>query len=282
MSNSPYTPDPYSTARNTPYMGTDASVAADQDQPGYAPAGTTYAVDEPRTGEPSTAEVAKGEAAQVKDTALDAGKSVAGTAKAEAATVAAEAGHQARSLLSTAGSELTAQASTQQSHLATLLQGYADELGGMARGSSQSGQLTDLAHQAAQKGSDIARWLDEKEPADVLEEVRRFARRRPVAFLALCGLAGVVAGRVTRGAVAANTRVDSPRSEPVTAGEPRSITGGGPDFVAAEATPGYPTESTYGSYTDAATSQGFVGETENVDVVDDQVYSDTQRGGSIR
>ena len=44
----------------------------------------------------------------------------------------------------------------------------------------------------------------------MLEELRRYARRRPVMFLALCGLAGVVAGRITRGAVAANTSVDSP------------------------------------------------------------------------
>ena len=46
-------------------------------------------------------------------------------------------------------------------------------------------------------------------PRDVLDEVKRFARRRPVAFLALAAAAGVVAGRVTRGAVAANTSVDS-------------------------------------------------------------------------
>ena len=32
-------------------------------------------------------------------------------------------------------------------------------------------------------------------------------------FLALCGAAGVLAGRLTRGAVAANTSVDSPSSD---------------------------------------------------------------------
>ena len=45
----------------------------------------------------------------------------------------------------------------------------------------------------------------------MLADVRRFAQRRPVMFLALCGLAGVIAGRITRGAVAANTSVDSPK-----------------------------------------------------------------------
>jgi hypothetical protein len=69
--------------------------------------------------------------------------------------------------------------------------------------------MTDLAQEAARRGGEIAHWLDTHEPADVLDEVKRFARRRPVAFLALAAAAGVVAGRVTRGAVAANTNVDS-------------------------------------------------------------------------
>ena len=51
--------------------------------------------------------------------------------------------------------------------------------------------MTDLAHQASRKGGEIAHWLQDREPADVLEAVRSYARRRPVTFLALCGLAGV-------------------------------------------------------------------------------------------
>ena len=42
----------------------------------------------------------------------------------------------------------------------------------------------------------------------MLEEVKRFARRRPVLFLGICALAGVVVGRLARGAVAANTSLD--------------------------------------------------------------------------
>ena len=80
----------------------------------------------------------------------------------------------------------------------------------------------------------------------MLDEVRRYARRRPVMFLALCGLAGVVAGRITRGAVAANTSVDSPPS-PARAlgghGRPVVHHHRGADYAA-------PT-STYGAYTDA-------------------------------
>ena len=69
--------------------------------------------------------------------------------------------------------------------------------------------MTDLAQEASRRVGEISHWLDTHEPADLLDEVKRFARRRPVAFLALAAAAGVAAGRVTRGAVAANTSVDS-------------------------------------------------------------------------
>ena len=68
------------------------------------------APDEPE----STTDVAKSEAAAVKDTAVDAGKEVASTAKEEAVNVASEVKDQAKGLLSTATSELQSQASTQQ------------------------------------------------------------------------------------------------------------------------------------------------------------------------
>jgi hypothetical protein len=160
----------------------------------------------------STADVAKGEAASVKDTAVDAGKNVAATAKGEAANVAQEAKQQAKSLLGTVTSEVRDQGRNQQQRIATGVHSLAKELGGMAAASDESGPLTDLAQQGARKVGEIGHWLENKEPSDVLDEVKRFARRRPVLFLGLCGLAGVVVGRLARGAVAANTSLDSPDS----------------------------------------------------------------------
>jgi hypothetical protein len=164
---------------------------------------------DPRLGESSTVDTAKREAGNIKDTAADAASGVKETAKSEASNVAVEAKYQARSLMDQTRSELGGQATNQQSQLASKLQGWASEIGAMASKSEQSGQMTDLAHEASRRGGEIAHWLDTHEPGDVLEEVKRFARRRPVAFLALAAAAGVVAGRLTRGAVAANTSVDS-------------------------------------------------------------------------
>ena len=155
-------------------------------------------------------EAAKEEAAQVKDTAAEAGRQVAGTAKEEAANVVAETKTQAKSLLSQARDELSSQGSTQKDRLTGTLHGFAKELGAMASGSSESGPLTDLAQQASHKGGEIAHWLDNHEASDVLDEIKRFARRRPLTFLALAAAAGVLVGRIGRGAVAANTSLDSP------------------------------------------------------------------------
>ena len=152
---------------------------------------------------------AKGEAKQVAGTAVDSGKQVAETAKIEAGNVATEAKQQAASLVDTVRSELAQSAGTQQNRIADALHGLSKELGGMASSSEESGPLTDLAHEASRRGGEIAHWLQEKEPADVLQSVRSYARRRPGTFLILCGVAGVVAGRLTRSAVATRTNVDN-------------------------------------------------------------------------
>jgi hypothetical protein len=157
----------------------------------------------------STADTAKSEAASVKDTTADAASGVKDVAKSEASNVAIEAKYQTRNLVDQTRSELRGQVNSQQSQLASRVQGWASELGSMASKSDESGPMTDLAQEASRRGGEIAHWLDTHEPADVLDEVKRFARRRPVAFLALAAAAGVVAGRLTRGAVAANTSVDS-------------------------------------------------------------------------
>ncbi|HET9647203.1 MAG TPA: hypothetical protein VFP34_03115 [Microlunatus sp.] len=170
----------------------------------------------PNGGSPSTTTVAKEQASDVKDTAVDAGKHVAATAKDEVANVAAETKQQAKSLLSSVTDEVQTQASSQQQKIAAAVHGLSKELGGMASGSAGSGPMTDLAHQASRKGGEIAHWLEDKEPRDVLTEVTAYARRRPVTFLVICGLAGVLAGRVTRGAVAANTSLDSNDSDHTT------------------------------------------------------------------
>lgn len=161
------------------------------------------------SGSTSLQSTAKDEAGKVSDAGVQAAKDVAGAAKEQASNVVAETRQQATSLLASVRSEVASQSGAQQERLAASLHSISQELGGLASGSQQRGPVTDLVEQAARRSGEFAEWLDSHEPTDLLDQVQSFARRRPVAFLALCGLAGVIAGRIARGATAASTKLDS-------------------------------------------------------------------------
>jgi hypothetical protein len=97
----------------------------------------------------------------------------------------------------------------------------ADELSAMAASGGQNGTATELAHQASGRVHDAASWLEQREPGDLIAEVRGFARRRPGVFVLAAAVAGIVAGRLTRGTVAAQK--DSQPGPPA-AGEERWAT----------------------------------------------------------
>jgi hypothetical protein len=164
----------------------------------------------------STTDVAKGQAKQVGQEAVQTGQHVAGVAKDQAKNVASEAGSQAKNLLGEARSQFTDQVSTQQNNLATWVRDIAKELESMVdrSGSSDapSGAATSLARQATSRANSVASWLEDREPTDVLQEVTRFARRRPGMFLAIAAVGGLVAGRLTRG-LTSDSSNDSGRAD---------------------------------------------------------------------
>ncbi len=155
-------------------------------------------------GEPSTADVAKDQAGAVAGSASDAGKHVAGVAGEQAGQVASEASQQVRDLVHQTRGELTEQAATQQKRVAGALRSLGEELHSMAQNSEQQGPATDLVKQAAERTGKVASWLEDREPGNVVDEVTRFARQRPGAFLAIAAGAGLLVGRLGRGLKAAN------------------------------------------------------------------------------
>jgi phytoene dehydrogenase-like protein len=157
--------------------------------------------------------VAKEQAGKVGQGAADAGQHVAGVAKDQAANVASEATQQAKNLLDQTTSELREQAAAQQQQIAAGIRSLSSELASMADRSDQSGTASDLVRQASQQTEKIASWLDERDPGSLVQEVSSFARRRPGAFLAIAAGAGLLAGRLTRGAVDA-ARDDSTSADP--------------------------------------------------------------------
>ena len=89
-------------------------------------------------------------------------------------------------------------ASQQQRRAASSLSATAEELRRMADGSQTQGMAADLARQAGDRADRFGQWLADREPGDVLDEVRSFARRRPGVFIAAAAAAGVLAGRLGR------------------------------------------------------------------------------------
>ncbi len=130
-------------------------------------------------------------------TASEAGQHVAGVAKDQAADVAGTTKREARDLLNQGRSQLVDQTSQQQRKVAEGVRSLSDELRSMAD-EAPSGTGSDLVHEVSKRADDVAGWL-EREPSEVLEDVKDFARRRPVAFLAIALGAGVVVGRLGRG-----------------------------------------------------------------------------------
>jgi hypothetical protein len=130
-----------------------------------------------------------------------AGQRVADTASDQASRVSQEARTQARDLFGQARHQVNEQARGAQQNAAEGLRSLAGELHEMAEGGDQHGPASDLAGAAADRLGELAEWLGRREPGDLIEEVRRLARRRPGAFLFGAAAAGVLAGRLTRGTV---------------------------------------------------------------------------------
>jgi hypothetical protein len=173
--------------------------------------------------DPSATDVALDEVADVGQHARQAGGHVAQTATDQARQVVAESGRQVRDLLGEAQGQARDQASAQQQKAAVQLHSVADELGQMAANGEQAGVVTEFARQAADRLHGAGSWLEQREPADLLDEARNFARRRPGTFLLGAALAGLAAGRVTRSLTAERNAQPDTGSGTVTA-DPASAT----------------------------------------------------------
>ena len=151
------------------------------------------------TGSSGDASVKDHAGAVAKD-AKEGTKGVASTAASEAKDVAHEAKTQFRQLFTQLTGEATDQASGQTRRAVGGLRSLSSELSGMAENQQgPSGMAADLARQGASQLDAAANWLEGREPGEILEEVRSFARRRPGAFIAGATILGIVGGRMTRG-----------------------------------------------------------------------------------
>jgi hypothetical protein len=133
--------------------------------------------------------------------AADETREVGQTAADEVKNVTGEAATQIRNLASEARSQVEEQSKTQRDRLVSTLSTFSDDLDSMRNDHSVSqGMAAHVARAVAEKSRELSRQLEGREPRELLDDVRSFARRRPGAFLLGSLAAGVVAGRLLRGA----------------------------------------------------------------------------------
>lgn len=168
-----------------------------------------YGAAAPTAGSPGSGGTAD-QAQQAATTAKEEGRHVADVAKGEAQQVMGEAQRQARNLMDEARTQVEAQSRSQLDSLVTMLQGFADDLEQMARGDgAEAGLAQDVVTQVSDQAKSLSSRIQGREPGEILDQVRAFARRRPGTFLLGALAAGVVAGRLTRGAKDAHSSESS-------------------------------------------------------------------------
>jgi len=112
--------------------------------------------------------------------------------------VVRDARQQVRGLVDRTRQNIDQEAGVRSRQAAGSLRTLADQLGALSAGNmSGAGALGDYARQGGDHLSRLAERLEDG-PTAVLDDVRRFARRQPVAFLAAAGAAGFLAGRLLR------------------------------------------------------------------------------------
>jgi hypothetical protein len=158
------------------------------------------------TSTTSTKDVAKDQAGNVASTAAQAGSQVASTAADQAKQVTHETKRQAQDLIEQGRTQLQDQARNGQQRAGEGLAGIAQQLRTMVEGGGETPSVpaADLVRQAGDKLEELAGWVQDREPGDLVNEVRNFARRKPGVFLLGAAVAGVLAGRLTTGVVASH------------------------------------------------------------------------------
>ena len=186
---------------------------------------------------------AQEQAAKVKDTATGEAQAVAQTVKEQTQAVTSDVRAQARDLVDQSRGQLNEQASSQRDRAVTTLRSLADELSGMADSATSSGLGQQLTREGGQLTHKAADFLEQREPSELLGEVRDLARSRPGAFLIGAALAGVVAGRLSRGAMSLRSSDDD--AKPATYPAPGNYAADLPSQPVVTTSASYPTDGTY-------------------------------------
>lgn len=141
------------------------------------------------------------EAREVGRTAQTAAQDVTHEVRQEVSEITSELRQRARGLVDDTRSQLRDKADSQTTSIADRLGGFAAELQALANGHPEQAEtVRRYIDHAGSAVADVAGQLRTKNFAGLVQDVQRFARRRPGTFLATSVAAGFVAGRLVRSA----------------------------------------------------------------------------------
>lgn len=155
-------------------------------------------------------------------TAVDEGRHVGRVAGEEVQNVAGEAAAQLRALADETRTQVEDQTRSQRDRLVSTLTTFSDDLDSMnGAGTGHQGLAGDVVRVMSERARALGSRLDGREPQELLDDVRGFARRRPGTFLLGSLAAGVLVGRLLRGAKdAGGSSGDERRPGEATSGDP--------------------------------------------------------------
>lgn len=157
-------------------------------------------------GGSAIASTVKEQASASAQTAQQGGQQIADQAQEQLSQLSDQAQLELHRVIEQAQCEIRERADEQTDKLATGLRGWADELRALAEGRTDGApRAVDWLGHAARQATDYADRLEHQGAAGVVDDVSRFARRRPGVFLMGAVIAGFAAGRLASGAQRANT-----------------------------------------------------------------------------
>jgi len=140
----------------------------------------------------------------------DNAKAVAQEATTQVKNVAQQAKTQLTGLMGQTKDEVRQQAQSKGEQAASGLRTLSQQLEALANGRPQeAGQLTSYLDEARERMMGFASSLEQRGPQGMLQDVSRYARRKPGSFLLMAGVAGFFAGRLVRAGAAANSESNS-------------------------------------------------------------------------
>jgi hypothetical protein len=165
-----------------------------------------------QSGQAAAKEALQSTAGTVQDSAKD----VASEVKTEARAVANEASDQARRLYSTTKDELAGQAQAKTEQAAQGLRRLSDQMGALAEGRmEEAGPLQGYARDAQDRLMQFAGRLENGGAQGLLDDVTRFARRRPLVFIGACAGAGFLLTRFVRAGTSQGQSASQPSQQRV-------------------------------------------------------------------